>query len=76
MKKEIDILVEQYSQYISEEIKTKNTGAASIKYNNRKSQFLNSEYEEEKKEHIKKIKEAIVYFRKRALRCSDYAKKK
>jgi len=74
MKNEIDKLVEQYSQYISEDIKNQNTGAVLIKFNQRKQQFLNSEFEKEKKQHIKKIEEAIIYFKNRALRCSNDAK--
>ena len=69
MRTKIDKLTSKYLQYITDEIKNQNTAGMLIKFNKRKSQFLNSEFEEEK--HIKKIKEAIVYFRNRIIRCYE-----
>jgi len=60
MKKEIDTIIEKYSQYLSEDIANLNIGDTFGKFEMNKINFDNAEFEEEITKYTKTIKNQIV----------------
>lgn len=75
MKKEIDILVEQYSQYLSEDIANLNIRGAFEKFKTNKMNFDNAEFKEEVTRYTNTIKAQIIGCKTRMLSVYKFSKR-